>query len=183
MGPAREPVVVDQVIGAFFLVRRALFETLGGFDERFFMYFEEVDFSKRAQMRGAASVYLGAARAFHSGGYSSRQVKASRLFYSLRSRFLYGFKHFRPAEAVAVLLEEEVERPGAAARREAARANDPNRLLTADRAAWADLDVLILTAIVVGVATTALGLALVVRINEEFGTIEEEDLEERELPT
>jgi multicomponent Na+:H+ antiporter subunit C len=43
--------------------------------------------------------------------------------------------------------------------------------------------VLILTAIVVGVATTALGLALVVRINEEFGTIEEEDLEERERPT
>jgi multicomponent Na+:H+ antiporter subunit C len=43
--------------------------------------------------------------------------------------------------------------------------------------------VLILTAIVVGVATTALGLALVVRINEEFGTIEEEDLEEQERPT
>ena len=36
--------------------------------------------------------------------------------------------------------------------------------------------VLILTAIVVGVATTALGLALVVRIREEFGTIEEEEI-------
>jgi multicomponent Na+:H+ antiporter subunit C len=36
--------------------------------------------------------------------------------------------------------------------------------------------VLILTAIVVGVATTALGLALVVRINEEYGTIEEEEI-------
>lgn len=40
--------------------------------------------------------------------------------------------------------------------------------------------VLILTAIVVGVATTALGLALVVRINEEFGSIEDDDLEEIE---
>lgn len=40
--------------------------------------------------------------------------------------------------------------------------------------------VLILTAIVVGVATTALGLALVVRINEAYGSIEEDDLEERE---
>ena len=37
--------------------------------------------------------------------------------------------------------------------------------------------VLILTAIVVGVATTALGLALVVRINREFGSIEEDDIE------
>ena len=36
--------------------------------------------------------------------------------------------------------------------------------------------VLILTAIVVGVATTALGLSLVVRINEEYGTVEEEEL-------
>ncbi|MDH3702351.1 MAG: cation:proton antiporter subunit C [Alphaproteobacteria bacterium] len=40
--------------------------------------------------------------------------------------------------------------------------------------------VLILTAIVVGVATTALGLALVVRINEAYGSIEEEELEEQE---
>lgn len=40
--------------------------------------------------------------------------------------------------------------------------------------------VLILTAIVVGVATTALGLALVVRINESFGSIEEDELEEQE---
>ncbi len=37
--------------------------------------------------------------------------------------------------------------------------------------------VLILTAIVVGVATTALGLALVVRINEEYGTIEDDEIQ------
>lgn len=40
--------------------------------------------------------------------------------------------------------------------------------------------VLILTAIVVGVATTALGLALVVRINESFGTIEDMEISELE---
>ena len=40
--------------------------------------------------------------------------------------------------------------------------------------------VLILTAIVVGVATTALGLALVVRINRAYGTIEEDDIHEQE---
>ncbi|MDP6390763.1 MAG: cation:proton antiporter subunit C [Alphaproteobacteria bacterium] len=40
--------------------------------------------------------------------------------------------------------------------------------------------VLILTAIVVGVATTALGLAIIVRINEAFGSIEEDDLEKPE---
>lgn len=39
--------------------------------------------------------------------------------------------------------------------------------------------VLILTAIVVGIATTSLGLALVVRINEAYGTIEEDEIDER----
>ena len=43
--------------------------------------------------------------------------------------------------------------------------------------------VLMLTAIVVGVATTALALSLVVRINEYYGTIEEDELEEREATT
>jgi multicomponent Na+:H+ antiporter subunit C len=41
--------------------------------------------------------------------------------------------------------------------------------------------VLILTAIVVGVATTALGLSLTVRINEAYGTIEEDEIEDEAL--
>ncbi|MDJ0950724.1 MAG: cation:proton antiporter subunit C [Alphaproteobacteria bacterium] len=42
--------------------------------------------------------------------------------------------------------------------------------------------VLILTAIVVGVATTALGLALIVRINEAYGTVEEEEIHAQDEP-
>lgn len=89
-----ETRTVDHVIGAFFLIRRDLFERLGGFDERFFVYIEDVDLSLRARRLGWRSVYLAGAQAFHAGGGISRQVKAHRLFYSLRSRLLYGFKHF-----------------------------------------------------------------------------------------
>jgi GT2 family glycosyltransferase len=85
---------VDQVIGAFFLVRRILFERLGGFDERFFVYFEEVDFSLRARRAGWRTVYLATARAYHRGGGTTEQIKPTRLFYNLRSRILYGYKHF-----------------------------------------------------------------------------------------
>jgi len=85
---------VDQVIGAFFFTRRSVFEALKGFDERFFVYFEEVDFSFRAKQAGWKTIYLTGAQAFHEGGGTSRQVKSARLFYSLRSRLLYGFKHF-----------------------------------------------------------------------------------------
>lgn len=110
----RETREVDQVMGAFFLVRRAVFEALGGFDERFFVYFEEVDFSRRARNRGWRSVYLASAQVFHAGGGTSRQVKARRLFYSLRSRLLYAFKHFSWAGAMpvmfATLLVEPISR-------------------------------------------------------------------------
>lgn len=95
---------VDHVIGAFFLVRRNLFETLGGFDERFFLYLEDLDFSNRASQIGWRSVYLADAKAFHAGGGTSNQVKARRLFYSLRSRLLYAHKHFGLIGFVVVFL-------------------------------------------------------------------------------
>lgn len=102
--PHQDTRDVDQVIGAFFLVRRNLFEALGGFDERFFMYFEEVDFSFRARQHGWRCVYLADVQAFHAGGGTSKQVKARRLFYSLRSRLLYSAKHFSPLAATLVFL-------------------------------------------------------------------------------
>lgn len=95
---------VDQVIGAFFLVRRHLFVSLRGFDERFFVYFEEVDFSYRASLAGWSSVYLADTQAFHAGGGTSHQVKARRLFYSMRSRLLYAGKHFSLGGLLLVLL-------------------------------------------------------------------------------
>lgn len=95
---------VNHVIGAFFLVRRCVFEALQGFDETFFVYFEDLDFSYRAKQLGWSSVYLTEVQAFHAGGGTSRQVKAKRLFYSLRSRILYAFKHFNLFAATATLL-------------------------------------------------------------------------------
>lgn len=95
---------VDHVIGAFYLVRRELFENLGGFDERFFVYLEDLDLSLRVREAGWQVHYLAEAIAFHKGGGTSEQVKARRLFYSLRSRILYAFKHFRRRQAWTVAL-------------------------------------------------------------------------------
>jgi N-acetylglucosaminyl-diphospho-decaprenol L-rhamnosyltransferase len=101
---------VDAVIGAFFLVRRTLFEALRGFDERFFVYFEETDFSVRADSIGARTVYLAEAQACHAGCGSSEQVRAHRLMYSLRSRLVYARTHFgRPASALVTVLTLVVE--------------------------------------------------------------------------
>lgn len=110
-GESRE---VDHVIGAFFLVRRSLFTSLGGFDERFFVYLEDLDFSLRAWQAGWSSYYLASIQAYHKGGGTSQQVKATRMFYALRSRILYGDKHFGwfPATGLmaATLLLEPLAR-------------------------------------------------------------------------
>lgn len=117
---------VDHVIGAFFLVRRVVFESLGGFDDRYFVYLEDLDFSKRARDAGWRSVYLADVRAFHAGGGTSNQVKARRLFYSLRSRLLYAHKHFSVAgfalTCAATLFLEPLSRTALALGRRSASA-------------------------------------------------------------
>lgn len=103
---------VDHVIGAFFLVRTRLFRALNGFDERFFVYLEDLDFSLRAHQAGWHSYYLAEARAFHAGGGTSRQIRARRLFYALRSRLLYAFKHLPLAGALLVTAATLLVEPG-----------------------------------------------------------------------
>ncbi len=84
---------VDQVMGAFFVISKQLFEYLNGFDERFFVYYEEVDLSKRAKDIGYHSYFFSGAQAFHKGGGTSEQVLDKRLFYILNSYLKYEKKH------------------------------------------------------------------------------------------
>ncbi len=100
----RETRQVDVVTGAFLLVRRPIFETLGAFDERFFVYLEDVDFLHSVHQRGWLCYYLATAQAYHKQGGCSEQAKASRLVYSLRSRILYSYKNFTWAAATGLLL-------------------------------------------------------------------------------
>lgn len=95
---------VDHVIGAFYLVRTRAFRQLGGFDERFFVYLEDLDFSYRAYQMGWRSYYLADVKAYHKGGGTSENIKAVRLFYSRRSRILYALKHFNGWGASAVMV-------------------------------------------------------------------------------
>lgn len=93
---------VDQVMGAFFLTSKKLFNDLKGFDEEFFVYYEEVDFSYRAKKLGYNSYFLADVSAMHIGGGCSQQVKAHRLFYSLNSRLIYTKKHFSTLDHLLV---------------------------------------------------------------------------------
>jgi N-acetylglucosaminyl-diphospho-decaprenol L-rhamnosyltransferase len=100
----RDSREVDQVTGAFYLVRRKVFEELRGFDERFFMYFEDLDFAYRAKQAGWKSYYLAETQALHYGGGASYQIMAKRLYYTLYSRALYIAKHYGFPSAIEILL-------------------------------------------------------------------------------
>jgi N-acetylglucosaminyl-diphospho-decaprenol L-rhamnosyltransferase len=95
---------VDQVIGAFFLVRRSLFDRLQGFDERYFVYYEEVDFCRRAASLGAPAYLLTDAKLYHIGNVSANESGGRALFYSLRSRTLYARRYWSVAAALSLVV-------------------------------------------------------------------------------
>lgn len=87
---------VDWVSGASMMIRRTLLDEIGGLDERFFLYFEETEFAKRASLVGASTWYVAGSRVMHIAGQSTRieygGARKSRLpdywFVSRRTWFL-----------------------------------------------------------------------------------------------
>jgi N-acetylglucosaminyl-diphospho-decaprenol L-rhamnosyltransferase len=97
-------IEVAVVGGAFFVIARPLFEELGGFDERFFMYYDELDLCLRARQRGARAMVASRIRVYHHSGASSDRVPGKRLFYLLRSRLRYARAHFTPPQTAVLAL-------------------------------------------------------------------------------
>ncbi len=89
------PMQVEQIIGAAIVVRRLTYERLGGMDERFFLYFEEVDFCKRLREAGGDVWFWPEARVQHLGGRSCEadSVHARMIFILRESRKKYFAKH------------------------------------------------------------------------------------------
>ncbi|MCJ1672739.1 glycosyltransferase family 2 protein [Rathayibacter sp. VKM Ac-2929] len=75
--------------GACVMVRRTAFEQIGGFDERYFMYFEDVQLGDSLGQRGWSNVYLADAVVSHLGGHSTRLASARMLAVHHRSAYLY----------------------------------------------------------------------------------------------
>ena len=87
---------VEWVMGACMLVRRAAFDEVGPFDERYFLFSEEVDWMRRAADRGWTIVFTPNARCVHVGGASH----GGRLFReNVRGNLRYLSLHGRPGEA------------------------------------------------------------------------------------
>jgi len=82
------------VSGAFLLTRRTLWNAIGGLDERFFMYVEEVDYCKQVQLRGFRVAYLPDVRVCHYEGAGKAWIGRAALTSTVRSYKLYLSKHY-----------------------------------------------------------------------------------------
>jgi len=80
---------VNNICGAALLVRRKVFEVVGFFDERFFMYFEDVEFARRVRQKFSLA-YTARSVGYHrsGGGKGWRNYTELYLFYHTRNRFL-----------------------------------------------------------------------------------------------
>jgi GT2 family glycosyltransferase len=92
---------VEQIVGAAMLVRRADYHDLGGMDERFFMYFEEVDLCKRLSEAGGEIWFWPEARVQHLAGASAEAdpVRAQMIYLLRESRRKYFEKHYGMSSA------------------------------------------------------------------------------------
>jgi N-acetylglucosaminyl-diphospho-decaprenol L-rhamnosyltransferase len=68
---SRSAQPVDWICGASMMIRPAVFSAIRGFDENYFLYFEETDFCKRAQQAGFPTWYVPESRVMHIGGQST----------------------------------------------------------------------------------------------------------------
>lgn len=90
---------VDWVMGACLVTRRDIVDAVGGLDEAYFMYSEELDWCRRIKDAGWRVVYLPTARVIHYQGKSSEQVVAQRHIYFNRAKLRYFRKYHGRAAA------------------------------------------------------------------------------------
>jgi hypothetical protein len=106
---AGRPFRVDHPLGAAMCVRREAIQQVGLLDERFHMYVEEIDWSKRIVAAGWSAYCVPVALITHCGGQSTGQIKMSSLVNLWTSRYQFYQKHYSPLK---VWLAAQIVRLG-----------------------------------------------------------------------
>jgi N-acetylglucosaminyl-diphospho-decaprenol L-rhamnosyltransferase len=138
------PRVVPYVLGAALALRREAIDAIGGFDERFFMYFEETDLALRLSRHGWETHFTPAAEVAHEGSASTRQLSAPMLLELYRSMTRFYELHHGPLIRTAAISLKRIELlirlavtagrlPFAAERSEAADEMSAMRIVLASR--------------------------------------------------
>lgn len=97
-----KPHQFDWVTGAFLLMRRSVYEKIGGFDSDFFMYTEDVDLCFRASKVGWQALYVPTVSITHYGGASS--TKEFPIISEFRGMKLFYRKHYSITHQIILRL-------------------------------------------------------------------------------
>ena len=94
---------VDYLFGTAMLLPVAAVKRVGGFDERFFMYHEDMDLCLRYQEAGYRCYYIPHAQLWHNVSASTKNQSALRSYYKARSAWLFYRKHTKGWRWAAVI--------------------------------------------------------------------------------
>lgn len=99
---------VDAVSGAFMMMRSELYRKIGGFDQQFFMYGEDLDLCYRAQKSGFKVYYVNTTEIIHFKGESTRRssIDETKVFYD--AMHLFVRKHFSSSFIVESILQSAI---------------------------------------------------------------------------
>ena len=92
-GQYQQPYPVEWISGCGIMVRRAVIEQVGAFDQRFFLYVEEFDFCLRASKAGWHIMNVPKAKLWHKGVQRDYQPKPSVTYYATRNHLLFLLKY------------------------------------------------------------------------------------------
>ncbi len=91
-----DSMVVDWLSGACMLARRDALEQVDGFDERYFLYWEDADLCRRLRVAGYEVRYLPGATAIHRVAHSSKRARSAAIRAFHESAYLYYSTHVAP---------------------------------------------------------------------------------------
>ncbi len=94
--PPGGSLAVDWLSGACMLARASALASVGGFDERYFLYWEDADLCRRLRAAGLEVRYVPSASAVHKVGQSSRTARAASIRAFHASAYLYYATHVAP---------------------------------------------------------------------------------------
>lgn len=98
---------VDFASGAAMFIRAEVFKRIGTFNEKYFMYFEDVEFCERYKRTGGNIMYLGGAHLWHKVAQSSAIGSELNDYYLIRNRLIFGMK-YAPLRSRLALMKESL---------------------------------------------------------------------------
>lgn len=96
---------VDAISGAFMMIKKEAYDKIGGFDEQFFMYGEDLDLCYRTQKEGYKVYYVHSTEIIHYKGESTKRsnIDETKVFYD--AQYVFVRKHFSSSFIVESILQ------------------------------------------------------------------------------